>query len=127
MTFWFAGYLSGHSNSIILKSRLAYTDQDNLNTPKVMAANYQERNLYCNYIKTHKFDGNTYDCSPQVLLVLYSIHHDHYLLNILIPHHRDDTNERINRNFGRIKDVYITVSKPFLIALNPKKYTASRS
>ncbi|XP_069935695.1 protein wntless-like isoform X2 [Cherax quadricarinatus] len=102
------GHLSRHSNDIVLKSQLGYMSSDDLYKPTLIATNYQERKLYCSYVKEHVFDGTTYDCSPQVVVVLYSLHHEYYLINMMIPHHREDTNEWVNRNFGRVKDVYIT-------------------
>ncbi|XP_045624019.2 protein wntless [Procambarus clarkii] len=102
------GHISRHSNDIVLKSRIGYMDDDDMYNPTLIAENYQERKLYCNYVRKHTFDGMMYDCSPQVVVVLYSLHHDYYLINIMIPHHRDDTNEWVNRNFGRVKDAYIT-------------------
>ncbi|KAG7166919.1 wntless-like 3 [Homarus americanus] len=102
------GHLSRHSNSLVLKSRLGYISDDDPYNPTLIDTNYQKRKLYCSFIEKHKFDGETYNCSPQVVFVLYSLYHDRYLINMMIPHHRDDTNEWINRNFGRVKDAYIS-------------------
>ncbi|XP_071521707.1 protein wntless-like isoform X1 [Panulirus ornatus] len=95
-------------HKIILKSRLGYMNKNDHYKPTLIAANYQERKLYCVFIKKHSFDELTYDCSPQVVVVLYSVHHDHYLINILLPLFRDDTNEWVNRNFEAVKGLYIT-------------------
>ncbi|XP_063846305.1 protein wntless-like isoform X1 [Scylla paramamosain] len=102
------GYFSGHSSRVTLKTSLGYTTAGELYRPSLIASSYQERKLSCNSVKRHVFRGQTFDCSPQVLAVLFSLHHDRYLLNLLIPTRREDTNEFTNRNLGRVTDVYVT-------------------
>ncbi|XP_050696540.1 protein wntless-like [Eriocheir sinensis] len=102
------GYFSGHSSKVTLRTRLGYTQAGQPYTPAVIASSYQERKLYCNSVKRHTFRGQTFDCSPQVLAVLFSLQHERYLLNLLIPTRRDDTNEWTNRNLGLVTDVYVT-------------------
>ncbi|KAG0706574.1 Protein wntless A [Chionoecetes opilio] len=106
------GHFSGHSSQVTLKTRLGYTSSREPYRSSLIASGYQERKLSCNSIKRHVFRGQAFDCSPQVLAVLFSLQHDRYLLNLLIPTKRDDTNERTNRNLGRVTDVYVTVSTP---------------
>lgn len=103
------GYFSGHSSSVTLKTRLGYTQPGQPYNPAVIASSYQDLKLYCNSVKHHTFRGQTFDCSPQVLAVLFSLQHEHYLLNLLIPTRRDDTNKWTNRNLGLVTDVYVTV------------------
>ncbi|MPC31347.1 Protein wntless [Portunus trituberculatus] len=101
-------YFSGHSSRVTLKTSLGYTTTGELYRPSLIASSYQERKLSCNSVKRHVFQGQTFDCSPQVLAVLFSLQHDRYLLNLLIPTRREDTNEFTNRNLGRVTDVYVT-------------------
>lgn len=108
--------------SIFLKSRLGYMNENDRYNPTLIAANYQERKLHCVFVRKHKFNGIMYDCSPQVVIVLYSVHHDHYLINILLPLFRDDTNEWVNQNFEDVKNVYITVSRFVVEYLEKENY-----
>ncbi|KAK8745814.1 hypothetical protein OTU49_000028 [Cherax quadricarinatus] len=80
-----------------LITRLGYTDGDDPH-PKLMAARMQDRQISCHLRKEHKFGGSTYDCSPMPLVVLYSLYHDHYIINIKVP----------NIEFDHIEDLYVS-------------------
>ncbi|XP_071516913.1 uncharacterized protein [Panulirus ornatus] len=92
-----------------LITRLGYTDGDDPN-PKLMAAKIQDRQISCHLRKKHKFGGSTYDCSPMPLVVLYSLYHDHYIINIKVADREGSNSKKfkIHQGFDHIEDLYVS-------------------
>ncbi|XP_069185590.1 protein wntless isoform X2 [Procambarus clarkii] len=101
------GPAAGTKLSLI--TRLGYTDGDDPH-PKLMAARMQDRQISCHLRKKHKFGGSTYDCSPMPLVVLYSLYHDHYIINIKVPIMEGPASKdfMINQEFDHIEDLYVS-------------------
>ncbi|KAG7175954.1 protein wntless-like [Homarus americanus] len=99
------------ATKLSLITRLGYTDGDDPH-PTLMAAKMQDRQISCHLRKEHKFGGSTYDCSPMPLVVLYSLYHDHYIINIKVPDIPVDgpasKDFEINKEFNHIEDLYVS-------------------
>lgn len=110
-SFYIAGPQPAAGTKLSLITRLGYTDGDDPN-PTLMAAKIQDRQISCHLRKKHKFGGSTYDCSPMPLVVLYSLYHDHYIINIKVPDREGPHSKKfkINQGFDHIEDLYVSVS-----------------
>lgn len=56
------------------------------------------------------FFWDRFDCASAVVMMLHSLHHPTYLLNILLPTRPPGSSRRTNINLGHVKAVYVTVS-----------------
>ncbi|XP_045137696.1 protein wntless-like [Portunus trituberculatus] len=92
-------------SKLTLSTRLGYTNGNTTATSKpiLMADKIQTRQVSCHLINEHEFGGSTYDCSPMPLIVLYSLYHDHYIINI-----RLSSTETSNQALPEIQDLYIS-------------------
>ncbi|ROT65446.1 wntless protein [Penaeus vannamei] len=91
------------------EARLGYiTSSEKAKEIDYIASNEQERRLLCH--STHQFQQETYDCSPVVIAVLYSLHHDHYIINIRLFHSSGKNGQgRLHFDgLGGIEDMYMT-------------------
>lgn len=75
-----------------------------------MADKLQTRQISCHVINEHEFGGSTFDCSPMPLIVLYSLYHDHYIINIKISNREGLTSETATQELPQIQDLYVSVS-----------------
>ncbi|XP_047493032.1 protein wntless-like isoform X3 [Penaeus chinensis] len=91
------------------EARLGYmTSSEKTKEIEYIASNEQERRLLCH--SNHQFQQETYDCSPVVIAVLYSLQHDHYIINIRLFHNsgKDGQGRLHFDGLGGIEDMYMT-------------------
>ncbi|XP_037785918.1 protein wntless-like isoform X2 [Penaeus monodon] len=102
--------LTNDSGAVINhEARLGYmTSSEKTKEIEYIASNEQERRLLCH--SNHQFQQETYDCSPVVIAVLYSLHHDHYIINIRLFHSsgKDGQGRLHFDGLGGIEDMYMT-------------------
>ncbi|XP_050738740.1 protein wntless-like isoform X2 [Eriocheir sinensis] len=102
--------LATAGSKLTLSTRLGYTDGNTTATTKpiLMADKLQTRQISCHVIKEHEFGGSTFDCSPMPLIVLYSLYHDHYIINIRITNREGLSSDISAQELPQIQDLYVS-------------------
>ncbi|KAK4320074.1 hypothetical protein Pmani_009040 [Petrolisthes manimaculis] len=93
------GWWGAGGGELSLETRLGYSDQPTA-PPALLAHTVQARHVSCNPRQEHQFGGATYHCAPVPLVVLYSLYHPHYLVNIRL--------EGEHHGLTHIQDLYVS-------------------
>ncbi|KAG1669603.1 Protein wntless [Nymphon striatum] len=71
---------------------------------KLLANATEERNMDCEIDKEYDKDGMMYNCSVLPLFELGSLHHDYYLINMILP---TDSEVGFNVDLRKVEDVWL--------------------
>ncbi|KAK4312671.1 hypothetical protein Pmani_015921 [Petrolisthes manimaculis] len=102
------GYWTGQGSPVTVVARLGHGSTGAPYNTTLLAQSYQNPPVYCSNVLYHTYRGHRFDCASAVVMMLHSLHHPTYLLNILLPTRLPGSSRRTNINLGHVKAVYVT-------------------